>query len=138
MNPFELKMVGAVQLIIVTLVLAGCGSDSRYGPGPTSDIEACFKDAGAKIATESGDLAFAEGNSYRTKLKSFGLDDSATLSVGSYEASGGSGWEVYYVVRKGYRLSFDSLVRNPEKAAKVVAYVHPPDPATIEAADDCL
>jgi hypothetical protein len=123
--------------MFVALLLAGCGG-SRYGPGPTSDIEACLKDAGAKIATEAGDLAFADGGSYRTHADGAGRDQSGTLSVGSYRAPGEQGWELYYVVRRPYRLSFNLIVRHPDKAAKVVAYVHPFDAATVKAASECL
>ncbi len=123
--------------MFVALLLAGCGG-SRYGPGPTSDIETCLKDAGAKIATEAGDLAFADGGSYRTHADGARLDQSRTLSVGAYRAPGERGWELYYVVRKGYRLGFNLIVRHPDKAAKVVAYVHPFDAATVKAASGCL
>jgi len=133
-----MKKLVALLSLAACLILGGCGGGSRYIPGPTSEIEACLNDAGAKIARESGDVAFAEGQSYRAELVSAGLDDSETLSTGSYKVIGGSGWEIYYVVRKGFRPPLDQIVRHPEKDAKVVAYLHPAAQATADAANNCL
>jgi len=132
------KKLVALLPLSACLILGGCGGGSRYIPGPTSEIEACLRDAGAKIARESSDVAFAAGQSYRAELVSAGLDDSETLSTGSYKVVGGSGWEIYYVVRKGFRPSLDQVVSHPEKAAKVVAYLHPATQATVKAATHCL
>ena len=130
--------IAAAASVGFSLLLGGCGGDSRYVSGPTSNLEACLKAAGARIATTSRDLAFAEGQSYRADADAFGPDNSGTLSVGSYGVPGAAGWEIYYVVRKGYRLSLDAIVRHPEKTAKVVAFVNPADSAKVQAANECL
>lgn len=66
-------------------------------------------------------------------------DRSGTLSVGAYQGRGSSGgWAVYYVARKGYRVSLATLRRQPNKAAKVVAYIHPKGAAAMQNADACL
>jgi len=114
--------------------LAACGDDS---PSPTSEIEDCLKEAGAEITTDVADLSFAVDYGFGVK-EDHGADGSRTLSVGSYEGKSNGGWKIYYVARKGFRVSLPTLVRNPEKAAKVVAYVHPLDASVAKAADACL
>ncbi len=114
--------------------LSACGDDS---PNPTSEIEDCLKAAGAEITTDATNLKFATDYGFGIK-EDHSLDKSQTLSVGSYEGQSKSGWKVYYVARKGFQVSLTTLVRNPEKAAKVVAYIHPVDAAAVKAADACL
>ena len=58
--------------------------------------------------------------------------------MGFYEGRGSGGWAVYYVVRKGYRVSLAVLRREPNKAAKAVAFVHPKDKGAMKAASACI
>jgi uncharacterized protein YceK len=118
------------------LVLAGCGS-SRSTQGPTAEIEDCLTEAGAQIATDRSELAFAEP--WAVSSETVHPDQSGTLSVGSYRGRGSGGWAVYYVARRGFRVSLAVLTRQqPIKSARVVAYIHPKEPAAMNAANTCL
>ncbi|MEZ5076691.1 MAG: hypothetical protein R2725_04535 [Solirubrobacterales bacterium] len=122
-------------MALALLALAACGGESS---GTTSEIEDCLWAAGAEQATEASDLRFADANSADSVSDHGRLDSSGQLSVGTYEAPGKGDWKIYYVARKGYRVSLNVLLRDPSKAAKVIAYVHPADTPTIRSADACL
>lgn len=118
------------------LVLGGCGS-SRSNHGPTAEIEDCLSAAGARIATDRSELWFAEPWEVRSETSH--PDQSGTLGVGSYLGRGSGGWAVYYVTRKGSRVSLAVLTQQqPDKSSKVVAYIHPKEPAAMNAASACL
>lgn len=119
----------------IALVLAGC-STSSSNQGPTAEIAACLTGAGARIATDPSELTFAEP--WTVTDGSSHPDQSGTLSVGFYQGRGSGGWAVYYVVRKGYRVSLATLRRQPTKNAKAVAYIQPKDPAAMKDASACL
>ncbi len=128
------RLLSAAGLLLLVAALSACGESAS---GPTSEIADCLEAAGAEITTDATDLEFAVDYGYGVKDE-HGLDESRTLSVGSYESSLNGGWKVYYVVRKGFQISLSQLTQNPEKAAKVVAYIHPADAADVKAADACL
>jgi hypothetical protein len=130
-----MKHVLRVSAVLLLVALFGCGDDS---PTPTSELADCLTDAGAEIAIEESDMEFVVDDGSGFPPDYVGLDRSGTLSVGSFHGSSNGGWKVYYVVRKGYQLSLGTLLGNPEKAAKVVAYIHPPDTEKIKAANSCL
>ena len=117
------------------MALSACGEDSST---PTSEISDCLTAAGAEIAIEESDMDFVVDDGSGFPPDHVGLDRSGTLSVGSFHGASNGGWKAYYVVRKDHRLSLGTLLGNPEKAAKIVAYIHPPDPEKIKAADACL
>lgn len=121
--------------VLLLMALSGCGDDS---PTPTSEIADCLTDAGAEIAKEASDLEFVADDGSGFPPDHVGLDASGTLSVGSFHGSSNGSWKVYYVVRKGYQLSLGTLLGNPEKAAKVVAFIHPRGTEKVRAANACL
>lgn len=121
--------------VALALAASGCGG-SGSSQDPTAEISACLSAAGARRAATPSDLRFAEP--WAVTREGFHPDHSGTLSVGAYHGRGSGGWAVYYVARKGYRVSLASLRRQPSKAAKVVAYVHPKNGAAMQAAGVCL
>jgi hypothetical protein len=131
------RLAIGLAALAASVALGACGGRSGSSD-PTGEIRSCLKKAGATIVADSTPLAFALGPDIAGEVDDSGLDNSGTLSVGSIRGTGGADWEIFYVARKGYEVSLTVLARNPEKAAKVVAYVKPADPATVEAASDCL
>jgi hypothetical protein len=119
---------------VFLLTVTACGDTSN----PTSAIADCLTAAGAKVTTQASDMEFVVDDGSNFPPDHVGLDKSRTLSVGSYHGSSNGGWKVYYAVRKGFQVSLGTLVGNPEKAAKVVAYIHPLDSEKTQAADACL
>lgn len=121
---------------VIALILASCGG-SGSSHEPAAEIADCLTAAGARIATDPSELQFAEAGAVTSET--FHPNHSGTLSVGSYRGRGGGGWAVYYVGRKGYRVSLAVLRRQqPSKSAKVVAYIHPQDAAAMKNASACL
>jgi len=121
---------------VIALVLAGCGG-SGSSRGPTAEIEDCLAAAGARIATDRSELQFAEA--WRVTNETFHPDQSGTLSIGSYRGRGSGGWAVYFVARRRFHVSLAILrQQQPDKSAKVVAYIHPTDPAAMKNAATCL
>jgi hypothetical protein len=128
--------IGAAVLV-ASLALGACGGGTD-GSDPVGEIRNCLEKAGATIAADSTPLSFAFAPDSSSKVDHAGLDKSGTLSVGSVHGSGAADWEIFYVTRKGFHLSAQVLARDPEKAAKVVAFVKPANRTTVEAANDCL
>ena len=124
-------------LVLLCLLLAGCGGGSSDADNPTETIAACLSDAGATIADSATELRFAAPQGLAAHHYS-GADRSGTLAVGSFSGSSSGGWTIFYVVRKGVELQLATVVRHPDNGAKVVAYVHPRDPAVSAAARACL
>lgn len=120
---------------ITALALSGCGG-SGSSQEPATKIADCLSAAGAQIATDPSELQFAEP--WAVKRETFHPDQSETLSVGSYRGRGSGGWAVYYLARKGYRVSLATLRHQPTKSAKTVAYIHPQDTAAMKDASACL
>lgn len=125
----------SICFVLLSMAISACGDDRS---GPTSEISDCLTSAGAEIATEASDLEFIVDDGSGFPPDHVGFDESGTLSVGSFHGSSYGGWKAYYVVRKGYQLSLGTLLGNPGKAAKIVAYIHPPDAEKIRAANACL
>lgn len=120
---------------VIALVLGGCGG-SGSNRGATAEIEGCLTAAGARIATDPSELPFAEA--WGVTDEGVHPDQSGTLSVGFYRGRSSGGWAVYYVARNGYRVSLATLRRQPNKAAKLVAYIHPRDISAMKDASSCL
>lgn len=128
------KRTLCLSAIALFISVTACGDTSS----PTTEIADCLAEAGAEVTTHASDLEFVVDDGSGFQPDHVGLDKSGTLSVGSYRGTSNGGWKLYYVVRKGFQVSLGTLVGNPEKAAKVVAYVHPADDVNTQAADACL
>ena len=131
------RAANGVAVLVASLTLAACGGGTDTS-NPVSEIRNCLEEAGATIAADSTPLSFALAPNSASEVDQAGLDHTGTLSVGSIRGTGGADWEIFFVARKGFDVSVQVLARDPEKAAKVVAFVKPVNPATVEAANDCL
>lgn len=122
-------------VLLVPLAASGCGGAST---NPTAELSACLESAGAKRATDAGDLSFAVTTGADSRPGPVRADRSGTLNVGLYRGTSNGGWAIFYAVRRGYSVKLGLLLRQPEKGAKLVAYLHPSTVSALNAAKSCL
>lgn len=136
----RLAKAGAVATtaLVVASLLLGCGAAGPSPSNPTAAWADCLVGAGARIAFDPEDLDFVRNHGAYVPASKVHPDPSGSLSLGSYEGrSGRGGWTIYYAVRLGYRVSLATLVANPSKAAKVVAYMNPVTLTSMRTAGSC-
>src|SRR5688500_2660789 len=103
------------------------------------ELEACLRDAGAKLASSPADLRFAAGSAISGDVRTDISARRGDLRVYSLRPSGEDSWRIYVAAprRAGDAPGLSDLLSDPG-AAVVTAYVNPATGSTVRKADACM